>query len=353
MPLPRRTAFTLVELLVVIAIIGILVALLLPAVQAAREAARRETCRNNMKQLALGAQNHESTVGYFPSGGWSYFWVGDGDRGFGTKQPGGWIYSTLPFIEEQQLYDLPSDGAAETISAAQKQNATYVVQNPLDAVRCPSRRTSTLTPQVYNAGFIGYNANSVEGGGLVGRSDYAANSGDQNHVQYGEGPSNLQSAQSHDWGNSKTGKKISAALSVSELNGTTFCRSEVGIRHITDGTSKTYLIGEKFLHPQNYDTGTDGGDNETWCTGYNNDNYRSGFFPPQADSETIEPENTGDVRFGSTHPGGLQMAYCDGSVETVAYDIDPYLFRGTCNRKDGAVDYELYYNPPRQGGTPR
>src|SRR5215475_14850341 len=102
----KASAFTLVELLVVIAIIGILIALLLPAVQAAREAARRSQCRNNLKQLGLGAQNHLSTQKTFPSGGWGFSWVGDPDRGYGVQQPGGWTFSLLAFIEEQQIHDL-------------------------------------------------------------------------------------------------------------------------------------------------------------------------------------------------------------------------------------------------------
>ena len=101
-----RPAFTLVELLVVITIIGILIALLLPAVQAAREAARLAQCRNNLKQLALGCMTHESITKRFPSDGWGFSWVGDADLGNDWRQPGGWLYNVLPYIEQQALHDL-------------------------------------------------------------------------------------------------------------------------------------------------------------------------------------------------------------------------------------------------------
>ena len=94
------------ELLVVITIIGILIALLLPAVQAAREAARQAQCKNNLKQLALGCLSHENLNKWFPTGGWGYQWTGDADRGTDWRQPGGWIYNIMPFVELQSLHDM-------------------------------------------------------------------------------------------------------------------------------------------------------------------------------------------------------------------------------------------------------
>src|SRR3974377_190559 len=100
-----RRGFTLVELLVVIAIIGILIGLLLPAINAAREAGRRMQCSNHLKQMGLAWQNHATSSGWFPTGGWGWTWVGNPNRGFGKAQPGGWTYNVLPWMEFRDLHD--------------------------------------------------------------------------------------------------------------------------------------------------------------------------------------------------------------------------------------------------------
>src|SRR5262245_56477715 len=127
--------FTLVELLVVIAIIGILVALLLPAIQAAREAARRTECTNHLKQLSLGALNHENAHKFLPSGGWGFMWTGDPDRGVGATQPGGWPYSLLNFLEEGAVHAIGA-GLSDAEKKAQtlRQKAT-----PVPVFYCPTR----------------------------------------------------------------------------------------------------------------------------------------------------------------------------------------------------------------------
>ncbi|MBN1591029.1 MAG: DUF1559 domain-containing protein, partial [Pirellulales bacterium] len=172
----NRAAFTLVELLVVIAIIGILIALLLPAVQMAREAARRATCSNHLKQLGLAALAHESAHGYYPTGGWGWKWIGDPDRGFGLSQPGGWLYNILPYLEANELHER---GAGQP-STTKGVSLRLLLKERVDLYNCPSRRggDETVMISLYNGAYyhnIDHSADVPES-----KTDYAVNVGDYN-----------------------------------------------------------------------------------------------------------------------------------------------------------------------------
>jgi len=338
--LRRRSAFTLVELLVVIAIIGVLVALLLPAVQAAREAARRQQCANNMKQLALAAQNHHDVHKIFPTGGWGWFWVGDADRGYDRDQPGGWIYNLLPYMEQKPLHARAGDGNRDSLSTAQKDGALQVIIRPVDMIRCPSRRIQLVYPKPVDGNFYAHNASSGTGVIVAGRSDYAISCGDRDSNETDKFPgatgATYATADNYtQWptdtaGNNRTGANAEFYTGVS------FQRSEIGIKHLTDGTSTTYLVGEKYLNPENYETGVDGGDNETWCTGFNNDNFRTAFDLPAPDQAGIPHTK----RFGSAHPVGWFVGWCDGHVTMESYDVDKFVHRGNANRADAGRPFQ-------------
>jgi prepilin-type N-terminal cleavage/methylation domain-containing protein len=328
---PAR-GFTLVELLVVIAIIGILVALLLPAVQAAREAARRTQCTNQLKQIGLAWQNHHDTFKHFPTGGWGWGWQGDPDRGYDEKQPGGWVYNILQFMELGNLREM-GRGMADP----QKRIALTELSKiqPGDFI-CPSKRKAEATAPKDH--WAPRNCNFTIGQ-LAGKSDYAACSGNPAVPEAdtnAEGPASFTVADSPLWTWSKP------------HNGICSLRSKVRHKDITDGSSKTFMVGEKYQRPESYAgsfaSGSltyDFGDNESMYSGYNRDQHRSTYIilpdkglPPTQDRMGYDDSG---YSFGSVHPGSLGMCFADASVRRIAYDIDLNVYQWFGPLDDGRM----------------
>jgi len=318
----KRQAFTLVELLVVISIVAILIALLLPAVQAARESARRIQCANHLKQIGVAVLGHESVHRFFPSGGWGWMWVGEPDRGTGRIQPGGWLYNILDYIEQK---DLRGQGV-KLSGSARSQAIIARCKSPLSGFNCPSRRSTMSYPDWHSTYGAGYRTSSsatlfINQGG---RTDYAINCGDQPANELFGGPGTIAEGDDpgYPWHD------------VSSFTGISYERSEVTLVQITDGASHTYLAGEKYLNPDHYTTGIDGGDNENLFVGFDNDLNRStypGHGPPARD----RPGLGNGVSFGSAHAAGFQVVMCDGSVHLIGYSVDLRIHRCRGNRADG------------------
>ncbi|MEO2047560.1 MAG: DUF1559 domain-containing protein [Pirellulales bacterium] len=308
----RRAGFTLVELLVVIAIIGILVALLLPAIQAAREAARRAQCLNNLKQIGLAFSLHGDAQGIYPDGGrgsWSKrlpvqrIRQKDGSRpNLAPKQAWGWGYQILPYIEQLALWELVRDAD--------------VMNTTIDAYFCPSRRAPQLT----------------KGRGML---DYAGNAGTSRVGASGDG----------DWamlGNGLDGVLVRPSFfNLNPILADEFSHPIAPGRHIEDGTSNTLLVAEKcmniaFLGEAMPD------DDAGYIEGWDWDIVRWGFLPPSPDYN--HPVN-GQLlplmgSFGSSHPGIFNAALCDGSVRQIVFDVDLSVFELVSSRYDGKT-YDL------------
>ena len=306
----RRHGFTLIELLVVIAIIAILIGLLLPAVQKIREAANRMSCSNNLKQLGLGMHNCHDTNGSFPSSGWGWLWVGDPDRGQGSKQPGGWTYNVLPFIEQDNFF---KQGSGQT--DAQKATINFQkVQQPIKTFYCPSRRAAKAYPNTNNFGY--FNVNGIAP--LFAKTDYAACGGsNSNSCEVFGGPSSYAQGDDDNWWTTAG----AAAINPNRFNGVTHVRSQVRITDIGKGSSNQILIGEKFIPMDRYTNSSDGGNNECAYTGMNNDVIRSTFYQPFKDVPANQAPSSSTFRFGSAHPAGFMVCLGDGSVRMIRYSI--------------------------------
>jgi prepilin-type N-terminal cleavage/methylation domain-containing protein/prepilin-type processing-associated H-X9-DG protein len=307
--------FTLVELLVVVAIVAVLIGIFLPALQKVREAANRVQCMNNLKQIGLAALNHESICHRLPGGGWTGRWLGEPDRGTDRNQPGGWIYQVLRFIEQDNLAawgaGLPRDQQLEI--------NCHLASRPIALLTCPSRRGIGPFPNAELNRY--YNCAGISD--LLAHSDYAACATDVNFYDepLGNGPPDLRSGDDPAFWRSPEYRTTG-------FTGVIFLRSEIRIRDINNGTSNTYMIGEKHVDPSKYYTGTDEGDGEAMLTGMDGCISRSTAAPPIRDT----PYFSDHLHFGSAHVGGCNMLYCDGRVKVVAYSVDSAVHKKAGNR---------------------
>ena len=319
-PRVARPGFTLIELLVVIAIIGILIGLLLPAVQKVREAGNRIKCANNLKQLGLGMHNCHETYGHFPSGGWGWGWVGDPDRGAGKSQPGGWTFSVLPFIEQGNLHELGAGQSPANKALAHAQRE----QTPLALFACPARRVPakvTLTPP-QNRNFF---RNFAPGPPTVGRIDYAACSSDQEWRDFGEGPASF--TDDAYWSVWVSGQN---AMNPVFFNGIVVPNRVRRISDIARGTTNLLMLGEKLLATECYaatECNYGGGDNLPVYGGLSNTHARATGVEPLRDARRDLLPNNVISRFGSPHPAGFNAAMADGSVRHIRYSVSLTAFQ--------------------------
>lgn len=291
-----KKAFTLVELLVVIAIIGMLMGLLLPAVQQAREAARQLQCNNNMKQLGTGLQTHNSlNEGRFVTGGSGYCYIGDRQQGTDCDQRGGWTYCVLPFIDQANLRDADIQTRLST---------------SVSTFYCPSCRPAklylTLVRTVYSDG------DSHGGVNSSGKSDYAANAGTVTSV---EG----STAQQH-----------------YDSGGLIFhcdANTEVYEKDVSDGLSNTILVGERQLN-LNYNEVSSpmGDDDDCFLGGHNYDTTRC-----YSDGKLFQSRQglTRINAFGSVHTGVCGFIFADGHHRQVSNSVDSETYKRLLNRMDG------------------
>jgi prepilin-type N-terminal cleavage/methylation domain-containing protein len=353
----RAKGFTLVELLVVIAIIGVLVALLLPAVQAAREAARRSECKNKLKQLGLSALNYESARRTFPGGGAiinpdiaNYV---EGGTPVGPEKQGlGWEYQILPYLEQGALF-----------SVTKKADLQSAI---VPGYYCPSRRLPTKIQDVVSpalqvtltdyvgvmpCGYTDYTLQTKQwpiNSGKPGAPTTDSRTLRRTYLFGGASSTDILQIPAN-----KAYMGVIVRASWQILNGRTG-RSWQRVpdvppptkqEQITDGASNTMMAGEKFVRPDLYD-GNSASDDRGWADGWDPDTMRSTGFPPLQDTlvgttggvlEDLYGYEADVVNFGSAHAGGFNAVFADGSVHTIPYEVDLVLFDRLGDRQDGEV----------------
>jgi type II secretory pathway pseudopilin PulG len=320
----------LVELLVVIAIIGILVALLLPAVQAARESARRAQCVSNMKQTALALINHHSTYGYFPPGTYNY--IDTPTSGPAPHDPRRnrrcWMHDALPYLEEDALHD-------ELVEFLKTNVNTYYFPacgTPINSLMCPTDPTSPkVITWTHTAGGLTGPPPAINGLGpsQCFSGNYITCSGDS---YFNPGP--------------PTGSPP-GHLNSAKLSGVFFAASRIKVKDISDGASHTAMVSELILVPDVTDDDLRGryynpaGGNVNFTTLYppntplaDRINWLSANPPPEAPSFPCTRCFADNMYLSvrSLHNGGVNFASADGAVHWIDDSIDTVVYRGYGSR---------------------
>ena len=297
----RSRGFTLIELLVVIAIIAVLISLLLPAVQSAREAARRAQCTNNLKQLALGVANYESANGCLPSTSFS------GSTPAQYQSPNFSVFVFLTsFIEQQQVYNATNFN----LSDYEIDNIT-IAGVAINTLMCPSDswQPTVISSNTPNASFV-ENVNAIPAG-----STYY-----QQFTSYGANQGTYPGTWQQSYGQAE----------FAQYNGVIYNDSHVKLSAITDGTSNTFLFGERAqtFFAQNDPTyqNSDG----SWNSYHWSDTMVTTYFPPnvtQGSSSITSLGTAVPTDAESRHPGGVNFAFCDGSVRFIKNSINSWPFQ--------------------------
>jgi len=246
--------------------------------------------------------------------------VGDADQGVGKSQTGSWTFNILPYIEQKTVYDMSGGAPGQPKFAQLDRMVTIPIKNYV----CPSRRKPQLWP-VSSTSHKNYDQV-----GMAAKSDYGAHCGDVPWNEYSEGPPGLDPTNPLRPEQVPSGKDQGPRT----YTGVSFACSTIRLAEITDGTSNTIMVGEKFLNPKKWIDGSDPSDNENLYTGFDNDHYRStgaAYFPPRADNPNLAALQT----YGSAHSSVFNVVLCDGSVRGISYNIDKITFANLGNKADG------------------